>query len=137
MFGATVKATPLLARLETVTTTLPVTAAAGTLTVMLVVLQADATPAEAPPKVTVLPPWLAAKPVPVMVICVPIAPEVWLKLLIVGAIVKATPLLEREPTVTTTLPEVAAVGTLTVMLVAPQADAVPAETPLKVTVLVP
>ena len=44
MLGATVKATPLLATLDTVTTTLPVVAAAGTLTVTLVALQADATP---------------------------------------------------------------------------------------------
>ena len=139
MFGATVKATALLAAPDTVTTTLPVVAAAGTFTVMLVAVQFDAVPADVPLKVTVLVPWLVPKFVPVMVIGVPIAPEVWLRLLMFGGVatVKLTPLLESAPTVTTTLPVVAAAGTFTVMLVAVQADAVPAEVPLNVTVLVP
>jgi len=50
---------------------------------------------------------------------------------------KSTPLLASPPAVTTTLPELAPVGTLTVMLVALQLEAVPAVTPLKVTVLAP
>ena len=75
MFGATVNGTPLLGTLETVTTTLPVRAAAGTLTVMLVAVQIDAAPAEAPPNVTVLLPWLLPKFVPVMITCAPIEPE--------------------------------------------------------------
>ena len=54
-----------------------------------------------------------------------------------GVTVKVTPLLWRPLTVTTTLPEVAPEGTLTVMLEALQLVAVPAEVPLKVTVLVP
>lgn len=51
--------------------------------------------------------------------------------------VKLAPLLAPPPTVTTTLPEVAPAGTLIVMLVALQEEAVPADVPLKVTVLVP
>jgi hypothetical protein len=50
--------------------------------------------------------------------------------------VKATPLLATPPTVTTTFPVAAPVGTGTAMLVALQLVGVPA-TPLKVTVLVP
>jgi hypothetical protein len=49
---------------------------------------------------------------------------------------KLTPLLACPPTVTTTLPVVAPVGTGTLMLVALQFVGVPA-VPLKVTVLVP
>jgi len=51
--------------------------------------------------------------------------------------VKLTPLLATPPTVTTTFPVVAPVGTATTMVVAPQLPAVPADVPLKVTVLVP
>ena len=49
----------------------------------------------------------------------------------------ATPLLACPPTVTTTLPVVAPAGTATVMLAVLQALAIPADVPLKVTVLVP
>ena len=80
------KFTPLLATPPTVTTTLPVVAAAGTFTVTLVALQDDALPADAPLKVTVLVPWLAPKFVPVMVTAVPIGPEVLLRLVIVGPV---------------------------------------------------
>ena len=139
MFGGrtTVKSEPLLASTPTVTTTSPVVAPVGTVTVMLVALQALAVPAGVVLKVTVLEPCVAPKLVPVMVIDTPTAPEVWLKLVIVGGTVKATPLLAAPNTVTTTLPVVAPVGTVTVMLVALQALAAPAEVPLKVTVLEP
>jgi hypothetical protein len=50
---------------------------------------------------------------------------------------KLTPLLDAPPTVTTTLPERAPAGTMAVMLVGVQVVAVPAFTPLKVTVLMP
>jgi len=50
--------------------------------------------------------------------------------------VKLTPLLAAPPTVTTTLPVVAPLGTVAVMLAAPQLAAVVA-VPLKVTVLAP
>jgi len=74
--GVTVKANPLLATLNTVTTTLPVVAPAGTGTVMLVGLQALAAAAVIPLNVTVLVPWVAPKLVPVMVMEVPAGPEV-------------------------------------------------------------
>ena len=72
----TVKDEPLLAVPNTVTTTLPEVAPVGTMTVMLVALQALAVPAEVPLKVTVLEPCVAPKFVPVMVIDRPTAPEV-------------------------------------------------------------
>jgi hypothetical protein len=76
MFGGvtTVKLTPLLERAPTVTTTFPLLAPAGTVTVMLVALQLANVVAAVPPKVTELPVWLDPKFVPVMVICVPTAP---------------------------------------------------------------
>jgi hypothetical protein len=74
---------------------------------------------------------------PVIVTTVPAAPPLGLTLVIVGGTPNVTPLLARPPTVTTTLPVAAPVGTLTVMLVALQLLAVPADTPLNVTVLVP
>jgi hypothetical protein len=137
MFGATVNGSPLLAAPDTVTTTFPVVAAAGTFTVTLVALQADAVPADTPLNVTVLLPWLAPNPVPLIVSAVPIAPELALKPLMAGTTVNGNPLLATLETVTTTLPVLAPAGTFTVMLVALQADAVPAEIPLKVTVLLP
>jgi hypothetical protein len=51
--------------------------------------------------------------------------------------VKLTPLLANPPTVTTTFPVVAPVGTVTTMLVALQLVAVPAGIPLNATVLPP
>ena len=71
-----VKREPLLAVPNTVTTTLPVAAPAGTATVMLVALQALAAAAAVPLKVTVLLLCVAPKFVPVMVIDTPTAPEV-------------------------------------------------------------
>jgi hypothetical protein len=138
MAGITVNGDPLLAAPNTLTTTLPVVAAAGTATVMLVALQALAA-AAVPLKVTVLVPCEAPKFVPVMVIDAPTAPEVALRLVMAGGgmTVKGEPLLAVPNTVTTTLPVVAPVGTFTTMLVALQLVAVPVAVPLKVTVLVP
>ena len=70
---------------------------------------------------------------------VPTGPEVGDTPVTLGAAVtvKLIPLLAKPPTVTTTLPVVAPVGTLTTMLVALQLVAVPALVPLNVTVLVP
>jgi len=82
--GVTVKADPLLATLNTVTTTLPVVAPAGTGTVMLVELQLVAVPAETPLKVTVLDPCVVPKFVPVMVIGVPTGPEARLSEVMLG-----------------------------------------------------
>ena len=74
-----------------------------------------------------------------MVTDVPTAPEVGLRLMMLGGAVvtvNATPLLATPPTVATTLPLVAPVGTGTTMLDALQFVGV-AALPLKVTVLVP
>src|SRR5208337_3188996 len=139
MSGAMVKLTPVLDRPPTVTTTLPVVAPVGTFTTMLVALQLVAVPALVPLKVTVLVPWLAPKLVPVIVTDVLTGPEVGDKLVMLGdtVTVKLTPALARPPTVTTTFPVVAPVGTFTTLLVALQLVAVPALVPLQVTVLVP
>ena len=69
------KGIPLLATPDTVTTTFPVAAPAGTVTPMLVALQPENVVAAVPPNVTVLLPWLDPKFVPVIVIGVPAAPE--------------------------------------------------------------
>ena len=139
MLGAvvTVKGTPLLGRPETVTTTFPVAAPVGTGTVMLVALQAVGV-AAVPLKLTELLPCVAPKFVPVMVTEVPTGPDVGFRLVTPGATrtVKATPLLAMPPTVTTTLPVVAAAGTGTVILVADQPLGV-AAVPLKATELEP
>lgn len=81
---------------------------------MLVALQLVMAVAAVPLKVTALDPWLPPKFVPVMVIDELVAPEVWLRLLIVGGRITAkfTPLLARPDTVTTTLPVVAPPGTV-------------------------
>jgi hypothetical protein len=133
----TVKTTPLLARPPTVTTTGPVVAPLGTGTVMLVALHVVGV-AIAPLNITVLVPFDAPKFAPLIVTDVPTGPDVGLSAVIAGGTVtvKTTPLLARPPTVTTTGPLVAAVGTGTVMLVALQ-DVGDVGVPLKVTVLVP
>jgi hypothetical protein len=134
----TVKLTPLLATPPTVTTTLPVVAPAGTLVAILVVLQLVGV-AAVPLKFTVFAPCAAPKFAPVIVTDTPINPEVGFKLEMLGAgagTVKLTPLLATPPTVTTTLPVVAPLGTGAVMLVALQPVGV-AATPLNVTVLEP
>ena len=98
-----------------------VAAPAGTVTLMLVALQLVVA-AAVPPKVTVLVPCVAPKFVPVMITAVPGAPEFGLTIVIVGPaaeIVNITPALDRVPTVTTTLPVVAPVGTLHRCLCAP------------------
>jgi hypothetical protein len=86
----------------------------------------------------VLVPCVVPKLVPVIVTAAPTAPVVGVTLVMVGPVTieKLTPLLACPPTVTTTLPVVAPVGTGTLMLVALQFVGVPA-VPLKVTVLVP
>src|SRR6266478_4234489 len=134
----TVKFTPLLATPPTVTTTLPVVAPVGTGTAMLVALQLVGV-AAVPLKVTVLVPCVAPKFAPAIVTDVPTGPDVGFRLVMLGAgvvTVKFTVLLATPPTLTTTPPEVAPVGTGTVMLVAPQFVGA-AFVPLNLTVLVP
>ena len=79
----TVKATPLLATPETVTTTFPVVAPEGTGTTMLVALQLVGVVA-VPLNLTVLEPCVDPKFVPVMVTEVPTAPDVGDRLVILG-----------------------------------------------------
>lgn len=134
----TVKLIPLLAVPPTATTTLPVVAPVGTGVTTLVELQLIGV-AVVPLNLTVLVAWVAPKFVPVIVTDVPANPEVGFKLAIVGAgavTVKFTGLLATPPTVTTTLPVVAPVGTSATMLVAVQLVGVVA-VPLNFTVLVP
>jgi hypothetical protein len=86
IIAGTTKLAPLLATPPTVTTTLPVVAPAGTVTIMLVALQLAIAVTAVPLKATVLVPWVAPKFVPLMVMAVPTAPEVWLRPVIVGAV---------------------------------------------------
>jgi hypothetical protein len=132
-----VNGAPLLARPPTVTTTLPDVAPVGTGTPMPVALQLVGV-AAVPLKVTVLVPCVVPKFAPAIVTDVPTAPEFGVKLVMLGGTVtvKATLLLARPPTVTTTFPVVAPVGTGTAILVALQLVGV-ALVPLNVTVLVP
>jgi hypothetical protein len=78
-----VKGTPLLDTPPTVTTTGPVVAPEGTGATMVVALQLVGL-AVVPLNVTVLLPWGEPKLVPVIVIGVPVAPEVGDKLVILG-----------------------------------------------------
>jgi hypothetical protein len=134
--AGTVKPRPLLACPPTVTTTLPVVAPDGTGTTMLAADQLVGV-AVVPLNFTVLVPCVAPKLVPLTVTDVPTAPLVGERLVSVGpgtVTVKVSPLLATPPTVTTTLPVVAPIGTGTVILVADQAVGV-AAVPLNVTVL--
>jgi hypothetical protein len=135
--GTTVNGSPLLATPPTVTVTFPVVAPAGTVAAILVA-DHDVGVAVTPLNETVLVPWVAPKLVPVIVTAVPTTPLVGDSAVMAGATVtvKGTPLLASPPTVTTTLPVVAPLGTGTVRLVADHAVGV-AVTPLNLTVLVP
>jgi len=138
----TVKLTGLLASPPIVTTTLPVAAPLGTAATMVVGLQLAAIPAFVPLKVTVLLPWDAPKLLPVIVTDVPTGPEVTDRLVILGGLggaitVKLTGLLACPPTVTTTLPVVAPLGTVITIVFPVQFAAIPAFVPLNVTVLAP
>jgi hypothetical protein len=133
----TVKFTPLLAKPPTLTTTLPVLAPLGTGATMLVVLQLVGV-AVVPLNLTVLVPCVVPKFVPVMVTEAPTVADAGFRLVMLGAepvTVKLTLLLATPPTVTTTFPVVAPVGTGVTMLVALQLVGV-AVVPLNVTVLV-
>src|ERR1700731_4648452 len=133
--GDTVKLTPLLGTPPTVTTTFPVVAPAGTEVARLVALQL-VTVAVVPLNVTVLVPCVDPKFVPVIVTAVPTGPAFGERLVMPGVTVKFTPLLGTPPTVTTTFPVLAPLGTEVARLVALQLVTV-AVVPLNVTVLVP
>src|SRR5258708_26657087 len=105
----------LLAIPPTVRTTWRVVAPLGTATAMLVAFQ-FAGVVLVPLNVTVLVPCVELKFVPVMVTAVPPVPGVGLSAVMFGAgvlTVKLAPLLAIPPTVTTTLPVVAPLGTVT------------------------
>ena len=117
--GVTVNVTPLLATPPAaVTTTLPVTAPLGTAATICVALQLVMT-AVSPLKVTLPLPWVAPKFEPAITIFDPMAPVFGVSELMLGGgvTVNSTPLLATPLTVTTTLPVVAAPGTVAVMLV--------------------
>lgn len=120
----------------TVMTTLPVVAPFGTGAVMLDALQLVGV-VSVPLNLTVLVPWLDPKLVPVMVTEVPTYPEVGDRLPTLGfapVTVKVGPLLAATPSVTTTLPVVAPLGTGALMVVVFQLVGV-AVIPLKVRML--
>ena len=128
--------TALLPTPLTVTTTLPFPdAAVATICVELQLLGVTLVPW----KLTVLVPRVAPKWLPVIVTTVPPPPYVGERLVITGPLdetVNDTPLLAWPPTVTTTFPVVAPVGTGAIIFVAVQVVGV-AVVPLNFTVLVP
>jgi hypothetical protein len=121
----------------TVTVTFPVVAPFGTGATMLVALQLEGD-AIVPLKLTILVLCVAPKFAPATVTDAPTPAELGDRLVMLGGgtTVKITALLGCPPTVTTTLPVVAPLGTGTTMLVALQLEGV-AIVPLKLTVLVP
>jgi len=82
--GVTVKGIAALGTPFTVTTRSPEVAPDGTVTVMLVSLQLTAAPASTPWKLTVLFPWLAPHPLPVIVTVDPAGPAVVERLVTAG-----------------------------------------------------
>jgi hypothetical protein len=132
--ATTVKLMPFVVDVPTVTVTFPVTAEVGTVTPIAVGVHELKVVAVIVPNFTV--PGLDPKPLPFTVKVLPTAPEITDRL-VIAITVKLTPLLG-VPTVTTTFPEVAPVGTLTCILLALQlAGTIVAATPLNLTVLVP
>jgi hypothetical protein len=138
--GRTVKLTPLLATPPAaVTTTLPVVAPFGTVTPILAAPQDD-TLDVVPLKVTVPVPCELPKFDPVTVTAVPTTPDVTDKVVMLGAAVTVNvvpPLATPPAAVTTTLPVVAPLGTVAVMLLAPQLVIVVAVVPLNFTLPFP
>jgi len=136
----TVKTELLLKAPATSTSTLPVdtSPAVGIENTTAVLLQLVGR-IPIPPNWIALPPWFAPKLFPLIVTLVPTTPEEGDKLVIVGPFeftAKFSPALERPPTVTTTFPVVAPVGTLATICVADQLIGV-APVPLNVTALLP
>jgi hypothetical protein len=123
--------------LDTRTTTFPVVAPLGTVAVTLVADQA-VVEAVVPLNVTVLVPLMDPKPLPVMMIDAPTAPELGERPVMAGAVttVKARLLLFTPAARTTTLPVDAPAGTVVTIDVADQLVGV-AVVPLNVTVLAP
>jgi hypothetical protein len=141
MLGAatTVKLTPLLATPLAFTTTFPVVAPVGTSATIEVALQLEIVVAAVPLNVTVPDPCVDPKFAPAIVTDAPTAPELGDTLVMLGAAttVNDTPLLAFPPTVTTTFPVVAPVGTVATIDVLLQLPIVVAVVPLNFTVLEP
>src|SRR5439155_869664 len=119
-----------------VTTTLPVVAPLGTVAVMLLAPQLVIVVALVPLNFTLPFPTLGPKLDPAITIDDPTAPVFGVNDVMLGApvTVDVTPALATPPaTVTTTLPAVAPLGTVAVMLLAPQLVIVVALVPLNVT----
>src|SRR5947209_5835884 len=112
MLGVTVKGLPLLSTPLACTTTFPVVAPAGTVVAILVALHV-VTVAVVPLNLTVLVPCVAPKFDPAMVTDAPTAPDVGVRLVMLGAAttVKLFPLLSTPLACTTTFPVVAPDGT--------------------------
>jgi hypothetical protein len=138
ILGNTVNVLPLLGAPLTVTTTLPVVAPVGALTLMELAPQLVIDVAVVPLNVTVLVPCVEPKLLPVIVTNVPTAPEVGDNPVMagLGMTVNATLLLSTPFACTITFPVVAPAGTGTAIEVPLQVDGV-ATVPLNVTVLVP
>jgi hypothetical protein len=134
--ASTVNVGPVTDTPLTVTTTVPVVAPVGTVTTIEVLAQLVIA-AAVPLNFTV--PAVVPKFVPVIVTEALNAPEVGERLVIVGvaSTVNDTPLLATPPTVSTTLPVVAPVGTTATMEVLLQLVIEVADVPLNFTVLVP
>ena len=90
--AVTVKSTPLLVSPPTKASTLPVVAPFGAGTAIEVLAQLVGV-AAVPLNVTVLVPWIVPKPFPVIVSAVPTGPDVFERVLILGATMNETPLL--------------------------------------------
>src|SRR5262245_54088364 len=115
---------------------LPLVAPIGTGTTIVVSLQLEGV-ATTPPKLTMLEPWPARTFAPVVVMTAPVRPLAGATAPTEGArTVNTPPWLAAPPTVTTTGPVVASIGTWVLMLVALQLLGT-AGTPLKVAVLDP
>ena len=134
-FGdVTVKGTALLVTPPTITVTFPLTAPAGTGTMIVVWLQLVGVVAPVPGNATALDACVGPKLLPVMVTEVPTGPEVGFKaVMVTGVTVKLKLLLAKPPAVTTSGPVVAPDGTSTAAPVSIQLCIV-AGVPLNVTV---
>ena len=133
----TVKLRPLLSTPPTVTTMLPVVAPAGTGTRIEVALQLSGV-AAVPLNVTVLAPCVVPKLLPLSVTAVPMPPCLGEPEAMVGPVITVNEvgLLSVPPTLTTTFPVVAPVGTGTMIDLSVQLVA-DATVPLNATVLLP
>jgi hypothetical protein len=138
-FETTVNVEPLLLTPLAFTTTLPVSAPAGTRAAIEPELQEVIVEAGVPLNVIVPVPCVVPKFAPAIVTDVPTGPVAGERLVMLGAgtTVKDKPLLETPLTATTTFPIVAPAGTVAAIEVCVQLEIVVAVVPLNFNVLVP